>query len=166
MVRCFAVALALAAVGCSGAASPNDGGAVDAPAVVVDLGTGRSAFEALPDESELELISGPQGGWHVWVSTRIWASSLDGARIDYEAVPVGGTTPISMPTELDLTGRVVREGDHWLRAGDFLVMAVTGPSGVVGMHLEITARVTDAAGHSGESSRTVHIVDEVNELMP
>ncbi len=36
----------------------------------LELGTGSWRFESLADGTELELIRGSQGGWHVWISVR------------------------------------------------------------------------------------------------
>jgi hypothetical protein len=152
----FTVCLVL---GCSAPdAGGSDAGSVD-PRVV--LGTGTSSFVTIPDDgAELELVAGPQGGWHVDLTARLWDVDLDGLRIRYEAVPVGGTTPISVPTELILSpSRVVREGDHWLRAGDFLQMDVTNPAEVVGMQLDVSVHVEDRAGLTAEDTRRAVIVD-------
>ena len=35
-----------------------------------DVGTGSWRFEALEDGTQVELVRGAQGGWHVWVSVR------------------------------------------------------------------------------------------------
>jgi hypothetical protein len=135
--------------------------------VRVELGSGTSAFETIADGAELELVSGPQGGWHVWVTARIFDEQIEGLIISYEAVPVGSTTPITMPTELQLNAmRVVREGDHWLRAGDFTVFDITGPPDVVGMQLVLTVRIRDTDGNMAEDSRTVTIVDNIDEAVP
>lgn len=161
--------LALAAFGCGDPAPVDAGPGPDGASsgVRVELGSGTSAFVAIPDAAELELISGPQGGWHVWVTARIWDEQIDGLIISYEAVPVGSTTPITMPTELELDAtRVVREGDHWLRAGDFTVFDVSGPPSVVGMQLVLTVRIRDVDGNVAEDSRTVTIVDNIDEAAP
>ncbi|MCZ7685243.1 MAG: hypothetical protein M5U28_43305 [Sandaracinaceae bacterium] len=115
----------------------------------------------LPEGAQLELVAGPQGGWHVDLTTRIWDVELDGLRTAYEAFPAGDTTRVSLPTELVLSSsRVVREGDHWLRAGDFLQLDVTGPADVVGRDLDVRVRVEDPAGRTAEDTRRVVIVDQ------
>lgn len=151
-----------ALAGCQGAASP-DAGPVDAAALAprVALGTGTSRFEPIPDEgAELELVAGPQGGYHVDLTARLWNLDLDRLRIRYEARPVGSETPISLPLELELSpSRVVREGDHWLRAGDFLQMDVAQPSEVVGMTLDVSVYLRDQSGRMAEDTRRATIVD-------
>lgn len=155
----FVVALVL--LGCQGAGG-SDAGRVDAPPpeARVELGTGTSRFVTLPEGAELELVAGPQGGWHVDLTTRIWNVDIDGLRIAYEAFEAGDTTRVSLPTELVLTSsRVVREGDHWLRAGDFLQLDVTGPADVVGRELDVRVRVEDPAGRTADDTRRVSVVD-------
>jgi hypothetical protein len=160
MRRVWWMTVVLMGCGPSGAAG---GGLGDAAALDprVVLGTGTSAFVTIPDEgAELELIAGPQGGWHVDLTARIWDLDLDRLRIRYEALPIGGTAPISVPTELELSPlRVVREGDHWLRAGDFLQMDVTNPAEVVGMELDVSVYVRDLAGRTAQDTRRARIVD-------
>lgn len=163
------IGLGLLFLGCGDPAPADAGPRADGASsdVRVELGSGTSAFETIPEAAELELISGPQGGWHVWVTARIWDERIDGLIISYEAVPVGSTARITMPTELMLnSSRVVREGDHWLRAGDFTVFDITGPPGVVGMQLVLTVRIRDTAGNMAEDSRTVTIVDNIDEAAP
>lgn len=148
---------------CQGGGSADAGPVGDAFEVVrVELGTGTSGFEPIAEGADLELVAGPQGGWHVWVTARIWNSRIDGLIIDYEAVPVGGTEPVSMPTQLELRAdRVVHEGDHFLRAGDFVVMDITGPSDLVGVELVLRVRITDTTGRSASDERRVTIVDRL-----
>ncbi len=149
-------------VGCNGVVAGEDA-AVGTNEPRVTLGTGTSSFVPIADSgAELELVAGTQGGFHVDVTARIWDLDVEGALLGYEAIPVGSTTPISVPTEIELTStRVVREGDHWLRAGDFLRMNVSGPSGVVGMELELRVRVIDTSGESAEDVKRALIVDRI-----
>lgn len=150
------VALAL---GC-GCGSPgrDDAGSPDAPAPEprVELGTGRSTF--VPIDGELELVAGPQGGWHVDVCARMWHLRADGLRITYEASRAG--VPLHVPIELELDSRHLRhDGDHWLRRGDVLQLAIASPAEVVGAELELRVRVEDRAGAAAEDARTAMIVD-------
>jgi hypothetical protein len=157
---CWGLALVL---GSCGSPQSSDAGVTDARALEprVELGTGRSGFVEIPDDNaELELVAGPQGGFHVDLTARLWNLALDGVRLRYEARPIDSETPISLPTELALTpARFVREGDHWLRAGDFLQMDVAGPPDVVGMELEVTVEATDPSGRSASHTRRARIVD-------
>ena len=138
----------------------------DVPARV-ELGEGTSRFEMLTDGQDVELVAGVQGGFHINLTGRLFGFALDGITLDYEAVPVGGTTPISMPTELVLDeSDFVPDSGGVLRAGDFLIMEVEEPSEVVGMELEVTLTATDTTGRSVSDTRQVRVVDEMNELVP
>ena len=164
-LRSVALAAVLA-LGCSDTTTPGeDAGVAAGPRV--ELGGGTSAFEPLTDGDTIELVSGPQGGFHINLTARLYETDIEDLLIDYVAVPVGGTAPISMPTELRLNAmRVVPEGDHLLRAGDFLVMDVTAPAEVVGMELEVTVRITETDGGTASDTRRLLIVDEVMEELP
>ncbi len=144
-------------------AAPPDTGTGDAgPSDArVQLGTGTSSFVEIPDgDAELELVAGPQGGWHVFLTARMWNLDVDGVHVAYEAFPAGGTEVVSFPTELDLTARrFVREGDHWLRAGDFLQLRIAAPADVVGSELDLRIRVQDPEGRVAEDVRRATIVD-------
>lgn len=158
--RLFVLALLVTGCGDSGVA---DAGRIDSPppAARVELGTGRSSFVPIPDEAaELELVAGPQGGWHLDVTARIWNVSVDGLVITYEAARAGEAAPIHLPTTRELsTSRVLREDDHWLRVGDFLQLDITGPADVIGAELDIRAHVLDPAGRTAEHTRRALVVD-------
>ncbi len=133
----------------------------------VEMGEGTSRFEPLTDGQDVELIAGVQGGWHINLTGRLYGLTLDGITLDYEAVPVGGTAPISMPTELVLDATdFVPDSGAFLRAGDFLIMAVEDPAEVVGMELDVTLTATDTDGRSVSDTRRLRVVDEENELTP
>ena len=55
----------------SSSSSTSTGPACDAPAGVgsFEIGTGEKCFEPLADGDEIPLMSGPQGGYHVWLAT-------------------------------------------------------------------------------------------------
>jgi hypothetical protein len=153
--------LAILLSACGATVAPDAGSAPDAGGPRVELGTGTSAFVPIPESgAELELVAGSQGGFHVDLTARLWELEIDGLLVSYEAVPVGGTTPISVPTEVELnTSRVVPEGDHFLRAGDFLQLEVSGPADVVGMELEIRVRAACVGGGVAEDTTRARIVD-------
>ncbi|HEY8432092.1 MAG TPA: hypothetical protein VIL20_27130 [Sandaracinaceae bacterium] len=152
-----AIALGCGSPGPDGA-GPNDASADDAAAREprVELGTGR--FRFVPIDGELELVAGPQGGWHVDVGARMWNLRADGLRIAYEASR--GGVPIHVPTEIELdTRHLQRAGDHWLRRGDVLQLAIASPDEVTGVELELRVRVWDRAGAAAEDARTAIVVD-------
>src|SRR5688500_751925 len=101
---------AFALLACSTAPStePRDAGA----AARVELGTGEVAFESIPESgATLELVHGPQGGYHLVVAIRVWELVPDRLSIVYEVERPGGELLARTPFVLD-RARFVREGDH------------------------------------------------------
>lgn len=146
---------------------PDSGGAEDAATVEphVVLGTGESSFQPLTDGGTIELVSGPQGGFHVLVSALLYGMDPEGLLLTYEVRRVGETAQLNMPTQIALrTARVIRDGDHWVRTGDFAVLAISAPADVIGDTVEIVVRAEPVAGGTFEDTRTVTVVDERMEL--
>lgn len=153
---------------CSGGGgSDPDGGAdatrADAPDAEpprVELGTGRTSFVEIPPMgAELELVAGPQGGWHIDVTARLHGLAIEQLLLTYEITRDGEI--VSMPRQFMLReALVLREGDHYLRAGDFVPFQITQPADVVGdtVVVRVTAEAVDGA--RAEDQRTVTIVDE------
>lgn len=52
----------------------------DTPAVAV--GTGVDRFEPLAEDADVDVINGPQGGWHVLGAVRTWGMG-EVARVDW-----------------------------------------------------------------------------------
>ena len=138
------LALCAWAPGCAAPASPD--AALDAHVEPsVEIGAGLMAYEELPPSGgELELVHGPQGGWHVNLSLRL-----------------RGIVPMSFAWRVTREdGRVLayfaldaREGSFVLRdgalerIGELVIFDVTGPGDVVGrdVHVESTRRGRDHA---------------------
>ncbi len=148
----------------SGAADAfrSDGGGV----ARVELGTGLANFVDIPATgADLELIAGPQGGWHLEATARLYELTVEGLLLSYRIERVG--TVISMPVEFALSERrLSRDGDRWLRAGDQVRFEITEPADVVGdvVELIVTANPTD--GEPVTDSRTITVIDRVDELAP
>src|SRR2546430_1618590 len=47
------------------------------PAVAVEIGTGAEGFVPLSSVDAVDIIDGPQGGHHIWVSLRATGFSVD-----------------------------------------------------------------------------------------
>lgn len=66
------------------------GGSADSPPchgegpVEVELGTGASTFEALPEGADLQMVSGPQGGCHLWLALRGRNFGADRVTVDFD----------------------------------------------------------------------------------
>jgi hypothetical protein len=94
LCRRLTAAAVLASIACGAS-----GGAVPAPdagtsALEVEVGTGQFEFEPLVDDAPVDVVCGPQGGQHIWVSVR--ARNLDPAHAS-----------VSVRISLDASGQIV-----------------------------------------------------------
>lgn len=125
----------------------------------VSLGTGTESWAPLEEGDTVELVAGPQGGWHV--DTALWFDGFgpDGVQLVYDAVDTEGEL-LSFVTQATLVGGSVLEAEQgWIRLGDRVVMDVEAPSEVVGQ--ELILRVSASLdGQSWTDTRRVLVVDE------
>ncbi|MDQ3033381.1 MAG: hypothetical protein M3Y87_13255 [Myxococcota bacterium] len=154
--------LALVLVGCGAEPVPNgDAGASITPMPRVQLGTGTSSFVELPETGgTVELVMGPQGGYHVDVAIRIWDLDPDRISVIYEVARVDGAVLSTTPFVFD-PGRFVREGDHLVHTGDFTVLEITGPADVTGDEVELRVVATAQDGTTAMDARRATVVDEL-----
>jgi len=153
---------------------PEDaGGGVDATAFDAgpvtphfEIGTGTEAFEPLGPGSTMELVHGPQGGYHVAISFRIWGIDPEGLLIQAHGYDAVTGEEITIPAERVLTARRVSvEGDHLLRLGDRLIFTTTDPTTIypadagMGTNLRLTAVLTPAIGDPVSNEITSTVID-------
>lgn len=145
-----------------GASANPDAGTVGNQPPGIRLGQGSSAFVPLADGQGLELIFGPQGGWHMEVTCRFWGVEPDGATLSYAALQPGdGGVAVSLPNSIVLNRqRVVPEGNAWVRLGDRVVLDVASPAAVVGQVLTLRVSATQGATAVADE-RSVTVVDNV-----
>lgn len=144
-VRFLAFACLLGA--CGGAGSGGDG------VTAIELGTGETTFTPIGDE--IELTMGPQGGWHLWLTLRLWSEAPNGTTVDYTVRRASDGSALSMPTRYVVDEeRLIREGDHWLRLGDRAILAITSADMAVGEDVEI-----DATAGGLDDAASARIVD-------
>jgi len=175
-MRSLSLGLAFVLAACGADDSPPDVGppileaGVDADAMEdaaptgprVELGTGTTRFEPISRDGapELSLVLGPQGGWHIHASTRLYEMDVDRCYLLYELRNQAGEI-VNYPAEIILSERrLVREGDHWVRTGDFVILDITMPGGIVGqgMTLEVSARPRAGGVYSAEREITIGAV--------
>lgn len=144
-------------------APPVDGSPVTDP--TLDLGTGQSSWEALTDGDGVELIHGPQGGYHLFARIREQRLGPD-VQVTFRVTPADGGAPINDPSDRVrlLEGRgLLRTAQGWESSSALLVIlvAVRSPAEVAGRRFVLEVSVTPS-GSSGASTvrRTVTIVDE------
>jgi len=147
---------------------PGGGMGIDAgpdamvPEARVELGTGTSTFVALPATgAELELVHGPQGGYHVFVTARLYGLEPEGLSLTFDAADADTGAAVGHRTAIGLVAaRVQREGDHYVRAGDILILDDGNPDNVRGHTLDVTVTATEAdTGRSASDHRVALIVD-------
>lgn len=145
------------------AASVADG-CVPGPSPTLVIGTGDQAFEPMP--AEVELIHGPQGGYHVFVSFE--AQHLDGGAVVGSEVEgtIGGVIVATTAPWLELRCNPdTLTQQAWgtlLIYSDGQVGALT-PEEIDGQPTDITATLTDATGNSATGTARTIIVDPLVE---
>jgi hypothetical protein len=158
--RAAALALGVFVAGCGvpSRASFDSGGV----APRVQLGTGTASFVELPPSGgRVELVHGPQGGYHIDLTTRIWGLDPERLQLTYRVVRRSDGSVLSVTTYLLSAGRVLREGDHLLRAGDIAVLSITGPMDVVPGEVELSVQARARDGTVASDIRFAFIVDDI-----
>lgn len=145
-----------------------DGESTDRQPVVdraLEVGTGQSFWEPLPDGAAMELIHGPQGGYHLFARIRQQALGGD-VQVTFRVTPVEGGEALNDPTDrvrLIENRGLIRTGAGWESSSALLVILtrIRGPSEVVGRRLVLEASVTPT-GTAVPSTvrRTITVVDE------
>ena len=127
----------------------------------VDIGTGVTTFVPIADGADVELVNGPQGGWHVDVTLRLYDVNPQELTMRIEGYDVASGMPVGVPIERILTERRVQpEADHWLRLGDQLIFAIEGPEEVTDTDVRIEVRITTPEGATATAEKVVHVIDE------
>ena len=162
------VAWALGAAGCPDGPVPSDAtvATVDGfAAIALELGTGQTSWETLPPYgATVELIHGPQGGYHFWGRYRFNGFPPD-VSVSFVVTPIEGGDAINDPTNrvhrLDQRG-LVRTDSGWECAFPELVILTTihAPSDVVGRRFRWQILMQNTATHQyATAEREITIVD-------
>lgn len=146
-------------------AGPSDGDidAAPPPDASIELGTGVSAFEPLPESGgTLELVVGSQGGFHVFASVR-FPDSLEAndAVLSYTLTETTSGESLILPKDVLLSERrLLEEGAVWVRLGDRLIFDLASPAHAAGREVEVTVTLETEAGARVTDARVVTLVDE------
>jgi len=133
-------------------------------ALTATLGTGVGLWEDIPTAgARLELVMGPQGGYHVLGRARFRGLPGD-VFLGFVLRPEDGGEAV---TEGGLVRRVDRRGltrwgDGWETTSAELVILAPGvlPAAVVGRRLRLELTVTDTTGRCAKDSRSVTLLDD------
>ena len=146
--------LPLLLVGCGAGDPQGDCALSDDP--TLEIGAGATTFETLQDGDPIELVHGPQGGYHLEIALR--GFGIDGS--DLVAGSMSGT----------IGGQGLASSKPWL---DFRCNAETGtldalgtnliydaqPADLDGQTTEVLISITDASGTVVEDTATLLIED-------
>lgn len=142
----------------------SDAGADDAPVgpLTIALGEGLTRYTPLPaDGGAIELVLGPQGGWHLDLAARVSGASPEGLTLEYAVRTAAGAT-IHVPTRVSLNARrVLADGDGFVRVGDRAVLDVRDGNALVDAVVELSVLAADARGRSARDARLARVVDRV-----
>ena len=167
LARYAAIGTLLCGLPCTfGCPPPSDADAGfigDAGPPELSVGTGEEAFAPLMNGDVLELIHGPQGGWHVVVSARMSGVELDGARliIEVRSGEAGSEETVLARISLALLARRLdRDGPSYLKLDNLLIFDVASPSEIADREVIVRARL-EVGELVLRDERTVTVVDRL-----
>jgi len=161
--------LALALGGCRSGPTQGDaaGDVTDDASVRMELGSGQLRWEDLPPNARVELIHGPQGGWHIFGRVRFDRLGPSVA-VTFRVTPLAGA-PLNDPAEpirlAEGRGLVPTNGG-WECSNALLVVLTglhdeTAAAAVVGQRFRFEATVTSVeTGQSATTTREITIVND------
>ena len=125
----------------------------------IELGTGIASYTELADDDTIEIVAGPQGGWHLDVALWFGGFGPNGVTLGYEAVTTDAES-ISFLTQAKLQeANVLEANEGWHRVGDRIVLDISAAEEVNGDTLIL--RVTAVLGaQTWSDERSVRVVDE------
>lgn len=146
-----------------------DGGSVDTgnagcpPGVSAEIGTGTEGFEPIPEGGTLEIVRGPQGGYHLLGAFRGCGLTEGSLILRFEAVE---TESGDVVTDVTYTRQSRPDGSCCLYVADlygYLSLPGTGYYGdpaqaLDGKRLAITMTVSDPEGVEVSATRVVLVM--------
>lgn len=146
-----ALVTALLASACNGNVGPGE------PAV--EVGTGVDGFVALADGDTIDVVLGPQGGFHVYGSMRV--TGIDpGNPADLTATnnPTTRFTVLRDGARLDIdasryTQGLESAGEHFEMIGRLVILDIQTDDEVANAEVELTVEVTDVNGRAASDTR-------------
>lgn len=117
----------------------------------LEVGTGVELYEPLSDGAPVDVVLGPQGGFHIWTSVRVHDPSIDLARIDLSARFADDGRAAGSPSSV--TASLVAVGGAREHAG--MTNFVANPESVRGRPVVLHVDVFVKDGRRGSAERTV-----------
>lgn len=147
-----AISLALASCSTEGA----DDGPVfvanpDAGALPAEIGAGSVDFVAVVDGDPVDVVAGPQGGFHVWTSIRVDDLSVETAQVALSARFADGGALAGKPSRVVVT--LIKKADRRERAG--MTNFINDPAAVRGERIVLRAEVITPDGRAAIKECTV-----------
>lgn len=145
LMKALAGALLFASWGCGGSSSSP---------LEIELGTGRpGVFRQIQDDDTVELVRGPQGSQHIWVSLR--ATGLSGHRARVLLVCADGDGR-EVAASHDMARDFAPIPGAPYEQLDGLPLVVPNPGDVIGKSIRLSARVRNGASDA-QQARTVRV---------
>jgi len=124
----------------------------------LEIGGGLESYVELPPTGgELELVHGPQGGWHVNLSLRL--RGIEPTAHSWRVERTEDARALAFFALGTREGSFVLRGDALERVGELVIFDVTGPGDVVGRDVHVEASVRDVGGQWIPASLDARIVD-------
>lgn len=130
---------------------------------LVELGTGEVEFVPLAEGDELEVVHGPQGGYHFTVSMRVQGIDAgDPSDLDAPNNPITLFQAFLGGERIDLNAALYRQGiDPSAEPGVYemlgrrLILDIQSDAELDGLECLVDVTVTDADGQELHDERTV-----------
>jgi hypothetical protein len=167
VVRFFLSLSALVVLACLGDSAEESGSGGVSSKPTVRLGAGRTSYEELPKQgARLEIVSGPQGGWHFEHTLLISGFDPEGAVVEYtvQDPSTGASIGFDAVYVLRRKGLVETDGGQLLRVGDRTVLDIAAPAEVEGRTFELRCVASRDGEPLAEDSVRFLATDDVDEL--
>ena len=136
----------------------------EAPPPSIEIGTGTDSFIPILDGEDIELIAGPQGGWHIEAAIRFQSVDPNSLKLTYEIHEPDQTLILNFAAiRLLDSGLVKREGEFYVRAGDIVILRIQTPAEIVGKEVEFDLTAEPQSGTVLKDRRRLIIVDNIDE---
>lgn len=133
----------------------------------IELGAGRVDFIPVQDGDFIELVSGPQGGYHLEFTLRLFDVDPDGLVLDYQVHAHASAKRLSGPARYVIAkGYVLDQEEYFLRVGDRAILDIKSPMDAHNLDVDASCHIERAGAVLAEDHKRLTIIDEIDELGP